>query len=108
MLGTQSVDRLRGTDAEDEYHNTQTDWTDPDELPISGCSVQPGGGSQVTDSREAITTLFTVWAPLGADVLDTDRIRHAGTVYDIDGSVDRWEVGSDLDHLVIRLKAVAG
>jgi hypothetical protein len=108
ILGAQSVDCLRGVETEDEYHNTVIDWDTPAAATISGCSVQPGGGLQVNDSREAITTLFTVWAPEGSDVADTDRIRYAGTVYDIDGPVERWDVGSGLDHLVIRLKAVSG
>lgn len=108
ILGTQSVDRLRGTETTDEYHNTVIDWDTPTAATITGCSVQPGGGFQVDDAREAITTLYIVWAPEGSDVLDTDRIRYAGTVYDIDGSVERWDVGSGLDHLVIRLKAVSG
>jgi hypothetical protein len=108
ILGTQSVERLRGVETEDEYHNVDIDWDDPDAATITGCSVQPGGGLQVNDAREAITTLYTVWAPEGADVVDTDRIRFAGTVYDIDGSIERWNVGSSLDHLVIRLKAVSG
>lgn len=108
LLGTQTVTRLRATSGSDEYHNDGEDWSEPNELELTGCSVQPGGGGQYDDSRSAITTLFTVWTPLGSDVLDTDRIRYAGTDYAIDGSVDRWEVGASLDHLVIRLKAVKG
>jgi hypothetical protein len=108
ILGSQTVTRLRGVETTDEYHNVDVDWTTPDEEAIAGCSVQPGGGLQVNDSREAITTLYTVWAPEGSDVVDTDRIRYAGTAYDIDGSIERWDVGSGLDHLMIRLKAVSG
>jgi len=108
-LGTQSIDRLRSTgDAEDDYGNTVPDWATPSELTITGCSVQPGGGSDQFDNREAITTLYTVWAPLSADVVDTDRVRFAGTVYAIDGAIEVWVVGTILDHKVIRLKAVSG
>lgn len=107
-LGSQTVTRLRSSTSTDEYHNDVQDWSSPTTATVTGCSVQPGGGLQYNDSRTAITTLFTVWAPVAADVLDTDRIRYAGIDYDIDGSVDRWQVGTALDHLVIRLKAVAG
>lgn len=108
MFGSQIVTRLRAMLTTDEYHNDVEDWRTPNTATIAGCSVQPSGGSQYTDAREAVTTLFTVWAPVDADVLDTDRIRFMGTDYDIDGSVDRWQVGTALDHLVIRLKAVSG
>lgn len=108
ILGTQTVTRLRGAGATDEYHNEVLDWSTPDTLDIPGCSVQPFPGLQVNDSREVVTTLMAVWAPVAADVLDVDRIRYAGTDYDIDGSVERWTVGTSLDHLVIRLKAVSG
>lgn len=108
-LGTQSIDRLRSTGSgEDDYGNDVGDWETPGELTILGCSVQPGGGSELHDSREAITTLYTVWAPITADVVDTDRVRYAGTVYALDGPIEVWNVGTALDHKVIRLKAVSG
>jgi hypothetical protein len=109
-LGTQTITRRRATStASAGYGNTVPDWASGvDELTVPGCSVQPGGGSEFVDNREAITTLYTVWAPLSADVVDTDRVTFAGTEYDIDGPIERWEVGTPLDHLVIRLKAVNG
>lgn len=108
-FGTQSITRLRATGTgEDEYGNDVGDWDSPSELSITGCSVQPGAGVEVYDFREAISTLYTVWAPIGADVVDTDRISYAGTTYAIDGPVQRWEVGTPLDHLMVRLKAVSG
>lgn len=107
-LGTQTITRLRGVNSTDEYHNDTVDWTTPTTVDIPGCSVQPFPGLQVIDQREAITTLYSVWAPVDADVVDTDRVQWAGKVYDIDGSVQRWQVGSTLDHLLIQLKAVSG
>lgn len=107
-LGNQSVTRLRPSSTTDDYGNTVADWSAPVTLTIVGCSVQPGGGSDQFDNREAITTLYSVWAPLTADVVDTDRIEFAGTVYDIDGNIELWAVGTPLDHKVIRLKAVSG
>ena len=108
-LGTQTITRKRSTGTTSAGHgNTVPDWTDPARATIPGCSVQPGGGSEFTDRREAITTLYTVWAPITADVVDTDRVAYAGTDYDVDGAIERWEVGTPLDHLVIRLKNVSG
>lgn len=106
-LGTQTVTVLTASTTEDEYHNTVQDWSAPARSDIRGCSVQPGGGSEDTVDRDAITTLWTVFAPL-APLDSTNRVEYAGTAYDIDGPVDRWEVGTPLDHMVIRLKAVAG
>jgi hypothetical protein len=109
-LGTQTIIRKARPSAsteEDEYGNP-IPGAPGDDLPIPGCSVQPGAGVEVFDRRDALTTVYTVWAPITADVIDTDQIAYAGTVYDIDGPVQRWEVGTALDHLVIRLKAVSG
>lgn len=107
-LGVQTVERLRGVPATDAYGNDILDFTTPDVVSVPGCSVQPVNGLQYSDAREAITTLWLVWAPLATDVTDVDRIRHAGVVYDIDGPVERWSVSSPLDHLIVNLKAVAG
>lgn len=106
----QAIRVLRaGTPTEDEYHN---------EIPgpavshdVAGCSVQPGPGAEYLLDRSATTTVWTVWAPLDADVLDDDSVEYpvgSGKVYEIDGSVERWEVGDPLDHLVIRLKKGQG
>lgn len=108
-LGTQTVTLLRGgaSGGTDEYGNPIPGDSDS-EIVLTGCSVQPGGGSEFHDSREAITTLYTVWAPLTPTAMDTDRVRFNETVYELDGPVERWEVGTPLDHQVLRLKAVGG
>jgi len=92
---------------EDEYGNPAPG--DPgSDLPIRGCSVQPGAGSEFIDRRDAVTTLYTVWAPITADVTETDDVEYAGTVYAVDGQIEVWAIGTALDHKVIRLKAVTG
>lgn len=107
-LGPHTIVVLRaGSSAsEDEYGNALPGA--PVRTPVYGCSVQPGGGSEVEDRREATTTLWTVWAPLCADVQDTDKVEVWGTEYAVDGPIERWEFGTPLDHLVVRLRAVAG
>jgi len=107
-LGTQTVTRLGRSGestADDDFGNPVPGAPGAD-LVISGCSVQPGNGSELVDNRDAVTTLFTVWAP-PSDVLETDAIRYDGTVYAVDGQIERWRVGR-MAHDVIRLKAVAG
>lgn len=109
-LGTQSITRKgRPGEAagEDDYGNPIPGGPGPD-LVITGCSVQPGAGSEFTDRRDALTTLYSVWAPEPADVLETDTIVFDGTPYAVDGQIERWNVGTNLDHKVIRLKAVNG
>lgn len=89
-------------------HGSQVrDWTSPATHTIGGCSVQPGGGTEDQLNRDSVTTVWSVFAPLGADVLDTDRVVVGGVAYEVDGPVRPWETGI-LDHLEISLKAVAG
>lgn len=107
-LGSQTVTVMTAGQVTDDYHNVMSDWPSATSVVVTDCSVQPGIGAQIVLDREAITTLYTVWAPLGTPVSDTDRVDYAGTVYDIDGSVEHWAVGDRLDHLYFRLKAVAG
>lgn len=108
-VGSQTVLVLTaGPDVEDDYHNVSPDWLTATSVAVTGCSVQPGVGGQLVADRDAVTTLYTAWLPLGAPVTDASRIGYAGTVYDIDGQVERWAVGNRLDHLVVRLKAVLG
>lgn len=115
-LGTQSVRVWRaGEPVEDEYHNEIPG--DPTGTLVEWCSVQPGPGAEFLGDRSATTTAYTVWAPLATDVRDDDEVEYpaadspdyaTATVYAIDGPVDRWEVGTPLDHLVIRLRRSQG
>lgn len=109
-LGTQTITRKGRpgeSTTEDEYGNPIPGASGSD-LPITGCSVQPGAGSEFIDRRDTLSTLYTVWAPITADVTETDDVEYAGTVYAVDGQVEVWAVGTPLDHKVIRLKAVNG
>jgi len=106
-LGRQTITRRRAgsSTGEDDYGNPVPGA--PDELVIRGCSVQPGAGAEFVDRREAVTTLYTVWAPVAADVIETDTILFEGVEYAVDGQVAKWAGGTRLDHKVIRLKAVS-
>lgn len=107
-LGTQTIvrqGRPGESASEDDYGNPIPGAVGAD-LTITGCSVQPGAGSEFIDRREALTTLYTVWAPEPADVIETDTVTFEDMAYAVDGQIERWNVGTNLDHKVIRLKAV--
>lgn len=83
------------------------DWTQPpaETITVTGCSVQPAGGSEDRSHRDAISAVFTVWAPLGTEVHALDRV-HVDA-YDaplmITGEPLNWSVQQQLDHVVIDL-----
>lgn len=114
--GGQSIRVWRaGTPTQDEYHNDVPG--PPTGTLVAGCSVQPGPGTEYLLDRSATTTAWTVWAPIGADIRDDDEVEYPAAaaadyatakVYEIDGQVDRWEVGDPLDHLSMRLKRSQG
>lgn len=105
-LGPHTITRLRGTPGTPPYN--EIDWSDPGTLDIEGCSVQPGPAqNENLIDRDAVTTLWTVWAPVDADVTERDRVTYAGTDYEVDGTIGTWSFGP-LSHLVIPLKAVSG
>lgn len=105
-FGTQTVTVQRPALVSD--HGTDVaDWTAPVTHTLTGCSVQPAGGTEDPINRDSVTTLWTVYAPSTADVLDTDRVVVYGVAYEVDGPLRRWAAGI-LDHLEINLKAVSG
>lgn len=105
-LATQTVTVWRASVVTD-HGNDVRDWGTADSHDLDNCSVQPAPGPEDRINRDAITTIWTVYAPITADVLDTDRVEVNGIRYDIDGSVRRWQTGI-LDHLEIPLKDVEG
>lgn len=67
------------------------DWSNPDSLDISGCTVQPSNTSLSQDGRvQGITEGCTVYVPPDADVQAGDRIQYGGNVYTIDGDPQIW------------------
>ena len=69
--------------------------------------MQPATGVENLLGRDTITTLWTLFAPIDADILATDRVLVYGTAYEVDGPVRRWATGV-LDHKEVNLRAVAG
>lgn len=84
-----SVDVLRGVEVV-ERGTKRTRWDSPAVHTVAGCSVQPQAGAEVLGGREAIATMWVLFAPPGTDLKDSDRVRYAGDVYTIVGSVQRF------------------
>lgn len=106
-LGTQTITIKRPSDGgEDEYHNPIPGA--PVSTVVQGCSVQPAAGSEYVDDRSATTITYVAYVPIEADVTETDTIGYLGRDYAIDGPVQRWAVGTPLDHLVLLLKRSEG
>lgn len=103
-----------GSSTEDDYHNPIPGPSESHD--VSGCSQQPGAGSEYVIDRSATTTSWLVWAPATADVQDDDEVELAPFAddyasakrYEINGPVDRWIFNSPLDHLVVPLKRTNG
>lgn len=107
-LATDTVTRLRGVLTDDGYGDQQLDWTNPATATITGCSVQPLTGQEILTDRDAVVSRWTLYAPLGSDIRSTDRIRHNGSVYDIDGSVQDWPDMFGLGHSTCLLRRSDG
>lgn len=72
----------RGTDA--------LDWSDPTSLLVSGCSVQPSGGSRDFERDANTDVRWTAYVPPSTDVHVGDRIVWNGSTYEIDGEPRVW------------------
>ncbi|OKI19314.1 head-tail adaptor protein [Streptomyces sp. CB03911] len=113
MIGpfmTETVTRIRsGAPTRDAYGN---DVEGPaEEVTISGCAVLPPSGQtaptvELTAGRDQVVIARVLFAPAGTDLRPTDRIRHAGRVYEVDGEPSPYP--GQLAHIEANLKAVNG
>lgn len=107
-FANQQITRLRAVDGTDEYGNDVLDWSAPDELPISGVSVQPEAAPEATDpARDAVGARWLVIADPGTDVTAVDRVSWNGQLYSVDGQPLEFSTGI-LDHVEFRIAAVRG
>lgn len=91
-----TVTRIAGIRERDKYGDPVTQDAIPD-LDIPGCEIAPRVGAPGTGSneihkhgRDGITEGKTLYAPPGADIRHTDKIRHAGHVYEVEGIPAVW------------------
>ena len=91
-LGTDTITVQRAVTSFDPYSATyQTDWSEPPtETVVKGCDVQPGASTEYLIGRDYSEVAFTVFAPVGTDVTEYDRVSFQGTVYDVDGKPEVW------------------
>lgn len=105
---TETVTRLRATGDTDSYGDSAPDWGAADSASIGNCSVQPVQGSESMTDRNSVVSRWVLFAPLDADIEATDRIRHHGVDYEVDGAVQDWPDVFGLGHRSCYLRRVDG
>ncbi|MEU1761304.1 hypothetical protein [Micromonospora sp. NPDC005652] len=60
------------------------------ELVIANCLFAPGPSAEMLNGATQVDTDGTVYAPPGADVLATDRLRIRGEIYEVSGRPRHW------------------
>lgn len=107
-----TVTVIRAAMVTDRYGNAVPGSTT--ETDVTGCAVVPPGarlsttgGAEVVYQRDTVESEMILMAPLETDILPTDRVRHAGTTYDVDGQPSRFAM-TNLRHVAVRLKSVTG
>jgi hypothetical protein len=75
------------------------------EFDIDGCLFAPGPSREAGLSSEQVRTDGTIYAPAGADVRATDRVRIRGQVYSVVGQPQDW--GGRFG-LVIPVRSIVG
>ncbi len=113
MIGpfmTETVGRIRpGLPTQDAYGNDVPGAAD--EIEIRGCAVLPPSGQtsasvESTTARDQVVIARVLLAPAGTDLRPTDRIRHAGRMYEVDGEPSPYP--GQLAHVEANLKMVSG
>lgn len=109
-LANQSITVLRAPTMTD--HGAQVpDWTQqPQEIPVSGCSVQPIRGAEDELHRTGERADISVWAPVNTDVTAADHVQIDGYTrpFRVVGEPERWRGIGFLEHTVIRLSVWEG
>lgn len=81
--------------------------TYPDDAPttvVDGCSVQQGASTEVLGGRDTTAVRWTVLAPAGTTVEETDAVKFEGHRYRVDGHPARQKSPTGaLDHVAILL-----
>lgn len=106
-METETVTRLRAATRTDRYGETIADWSlAADELPIRTLTpAEPRPSAEpMQDARNAVTSGWTLYLPLDADVRSSDRVRVRGVAYAVLGQPARWIAGG----LVVQCDLVEG
>lgn len=90
-LGPHTITVLhRPSSTSDDFGNPTYDWDAATTTDVSGCSVQPLVGQEVTVGRETVVSRWQVWAPSDTGVSSVDRVVFNGDTYEVDGEVQAW------------------
>ena len=86
------------------------DWSKTSDLTITGCLVEPGGGSLSLDGRElGIMQGLTAILPPNSDVVAGDHIEYDGNTYEIDGEPKVFSLPTGtVTNMQLNLKRWAG
>lgn len=104
-----TVTVLRASLVDDGYGNDVPDWSAATRTDVTGCRLQPEQAGEYTLDREAVTTRWRLFAPAGTDLRATDRVEHAGEVYEVEGDPERWPSPTGrLAHVEARLRRTEG
>lgn len=105
----ESVTRIRPS-VKEVRGSAVPDWSNPNELQISGCSVQPSSTNLSQDGRvQGITDGFTCYIPPGSDVKAGDRISYGGNLYTINGDPQSWKSPTGrVSHIQLQLERWRG
>lgn len=87
---TDTVIRIRPGTIE-RRGSIEPDWSNPLELEIEGCSIQPAGTTLSQDGRVlGVFDGYSCFFPPGTDVVAGDKIRFNGKDYQIIGEPRDW------------------
>lgn len=90
---------------------TVADWTAPDQIEISGCSIQElTTASNRADQRaNSVSVGARLYAPPGSDIRDGDRIVADGQTWLVDGHpLPKRSPTGRVSHLAVALSAYRG
>jgi hypothetical protein len=87
------------------------DWSQPprSSVSVTGCSVQPNGSTEDTQSRQNVRTSWVVYMPPGGPVGAFDAVRIRGVLCLIVGQPEHWlDPRGQLDHVRVHCVAQDG
>ena len=86
------------------------DWSNPEEIVISGCSVQPSTTSRDFDGRTVqVSEEWTLYAPQSSDIKAGDRIEWNGITFEVNGAPMPWSSPTGrTSHVWVRLSEWRG
>jgi head-tail adaptor len=90
----------------DQYGEPVYEWQDDHQ--VGYCLFQPADGSEDRSlTGDVVTKRWVLDAPFDADIKSTDRVKRNGTVYQVQGYVQRWTSPTGwLNHLRVKLERV--